>query len=130
MSENGTGVFDSESLKASFKVGGTVVEMKPITISNLKRVISVVTGALDQFSKVDSKADINNLADILLVNYVDILKVLFPIKIMTDKFIRDNIDIPTARRMVEKAIEINSLTDLYPFLKNMIKKGEQSKIGA
>ena len=120
------GTFSNVSPLAKFSAGGVNFEMKPLNLKRLRILKGVFTKAIDDLQKMEKENAIDAISDIFFKNYEEILKILIPEQFMTNEFIDENIDLPLARSIAEKAIEINRLADLYPFLKSMIQKGKQS----
>ena len=126
--ENGTK--ETVNIPGSVEIdvgGGVSLTMRPLTIKGLRQIVAIVSGTFDNFSKIDPSTQLVGISDIVFENFSRIMHVLFPpasYPMVTDEFIEDHIDLPAHRKIIEKAIEINNLTDVYPFLKKMSGKKE------
>lgn len=119
------GAFSNTSPLAKFSAGGVTFEMKPLNLKKIRVLRGVFTKTVGNVQNIDEENAIDAIFDIFFDNYEEIIKILIPEPFMTDEFIDEYIELPLARNIVEKAIEINRLADLYPFLKSMIQKGKQ-----
>jgi len=130
---NGKSPFNPEGI--GFEIGGNSVTLTPIKIRGIIKIAGVINKTLESFSKASEQTQIEDLVNIFAEKYCEIMEILFPYKFMTQDFIKDNMTLVMARKIIETAIDQNGLADIFPFLKKMISKPEvvatsETKIGA
>ena len=134
--ENGKKINPFHPEGIEYEINGQKLTLSPITIKNLKKIISLGNKTLSDFSNLSGSTGIEDIADIVSVKYCEIMRVLFPdppYKFMTKDFIEENVTFPMARTIIESAIKQNGLADIFPFLKSMASKGSLTsteKVGA
>ena len=122
MSEIKGNPFDPESMVETFKVGGQELKLEPMKIKTFRKIIGMVDETIGGLAKIDKNTSIGQLGEIVVDKYVEVVLLLFPqerFPFFTREFFDENFTVPLARRLLDSAIKMNGLEEVFPFLKKL-----------
>jgi len=133
-STNGVDVFNVDALNKDIKIGERQFTLKPLKVKNFRKIVAIITQSFGELGKLadgSPEETISGLADFILQKNGEIFEIMFEGQAMTRDYVENNMTLPMARKILETAITMNGLDDLYPLLKKINKAGETpSKITA
>ena len=111
-----------KKMSDEFVLGGRTLVMRPITLKNLRKLTAIISSGADSLSGM-TDSTIEKLVGVYMDKFKEIVHIFFPDPpngVLTDDFIEENLDLVMARQIFEKAVDMNDLTVIFPFLKRFV----------
>ena len=115
-------VFNPNTMEEKIKIGDHELILKPLKLKTFRVFVGTIDSAVQRMQAIDPKSTNAQVIDSVLQYSGAVFQALFPPEtypFMTQEFIEENMSIPLMRHVLARAVAINQVEDMFPFLKQI-----------